>query len=163
MFRRLLNLATLLALTLALASVAMWARSHFVTGGWKFKPRPSGTIYAGSGWYRQWAVESSAGYLVWCQQFTEPLTPSRYDQRLLPKLPPPRTEGRIPGVVEWCSLPGFVSVPPGRYIAVSWLAIAALGAALPFARLALRWRRRRRAKVPAFPVLATPKQVIPLG
>jgi hypothetical protein len=60
--------------------------------------------------------------------------------------------GGLLGMVEW------TSVPPGMYrqrtLAVSWLALAVAGLALPAGRLAWRWwgwRLSRRR--PAFPVL----------
>ena len=59
--------------------------------------------------------------------------------------------GRIPGVAEWCVVESQFR---RRFIAVSWLAVAGVGAVLPFARVAARWWRRRNR--PAFPVLLTP-------
>jgi hypothetical protein len=172
MIRRLLNLATLLSLLLSLAAVFMWVRSQSVTEGWDVKPRPAGIIYSGEGWHEGRSLESAGGRLVYVsyktyirgtpppiggyQRDAKPLTPLRRDRRLgnYPILEiPPTAHGWIPGVAEWYSMPHYAYIPSGQFVAVSWLAIAFVGAVLPGVRVWWRWWRRRQSKGPAFPVL----------
>jgi hypothetical protein len=173
MLRHLLNLATALSLLLALASAAMWARSQLVTEGWESKPRPSGIVYQGEGFHRQWAVESARGRLVCVdygiyikaseppvvsgyQRHAEPLMPLRHSRRFreYPAWYVPRhTTGQIRGVAEWCSVYGDRIHPRGTFIAVSWLALAAAFTTLPGARALFWWWRRWQSARPAFPVI----------
>jgi hypothetical protein len=180
---RLLNLVTLFSLLLSLAAAAMWARSHLVTEVWEFNPRPSGLIFGGQGWYEHRTVESGGGRLVYTkyrlfiratdppivsgyQRRSDRFSPMRPNRRVpnypLPSsmVPPPTSSGRIPGVAEWSSMPGYAFIPPGEFFTVSWLAMACIGGVLP----GVRWGRQlwRWWKRPAFPVVtADPPSVAP--
>lgn len=92
-----------------------------------------------------------AGY----RRSSTPLTPDLQGKSFFPltHLKAQAISGRIPGVAEWCIVPFQFQ---RRFIAVSWLALAAVGAVVPSARVAARWWRRHRLERPAFPVLLPP-------
>jgi hypothetical protein len=166
---RLLNFATWLSLLLSVAAATLWVRGRCgLTDTWVFRPRPSGISFNSTGWKAHREVGSEDGYAVLVQyerfDVDNPAFPPetgyhsvddywlatiRNRNHLLPSYG--AVEGGIPGVATWCYVQG--AYHPKRYVAVSWLAFAAVGAALPAARLVARWRRRRRPRGPAFPVL----------
>ena len=178
MARRLLNLVTFLSLAVSVVSAAMWLRSRFVTEGWEFKPRPSGMIYQGSGRHTYRLVESTGGRLVyadydWRNDFRIPsvtFPTTGYRRSAVPLTPELR--GRLPNMpVEYKAPQGTVTgripvmewwiVPIGyrrRFIAVSWLALAAAGAFPVSVRAMVRWWRWRQRSLPAFPVVTPETQ-----
>ena len=172
MILRLINVVTWLSLLLSLAACGMWARSRFVTEGWEFRPRPSANAHAGEGWHKHRVMESGGGRLVFVEydgfvraadppvggyhQFAEPLTPVRHNRRIraphMAEIPAPTIYGQIPGLAEWSSIPKYAYLGAGRFVAVSWPAIAAAFALLPIVRILRYWRRWRQSRLPAFPV-----------
>ena len=174
---KLLNFVTALSLLLTLSTAGMWARSRVVTEGWDFKLVPRGIIYSGEGWHEGRTLESGGGRIVFAryrtfvratdppqvvgyQRFAGPVTRVRHNRRIAnypyptDGIPPATFHLRIPGVAEWCSMPGYFFVPPGEIIAVSWLGLAVIGTVLPGVRIGWRlWPRRSR---PAFPLIMRP-------
>jgi hypothetical protein len=157
---RLLNLAVWLSLLLSVAAALMWVRSWDIPETWAFTPRPSGIVYAGTGWQSHREVGSADGCLVLVQYeaFDASALPPSHGYALVEDwtgtvrrryLPDGGVSGRLPGVAEWYYLPG--AFRPKRYVAVSWLAFVLAGVPLPLLRL---WLRRRRAStLPAFPIV----------
>ena len=173
MRRRLLNLATLLSLSLIAASVFMWTRSHYVSESWGLTPLPikgPRVFDHEAAWERWRRVGSADGRIVWVSidgmAFIGRVTGHRGSgYRTGPFMPPEwtaievvrgvtptgRAHGEIPGVVEWARLSGFGWSQYARIVTVSWFVPAMIGAVLPAVRLWLYWRRQRRG--PRFEVL----------
>ena len=178
MGRRLVNLATLLSLSLLVASVAAWTRSQYVSEAWGLAPQringPRAVINRESrGWERWRLLGSAEGRLVWVSademlivgrassysgggyRAREFMPPEWRTIRVVREVAPTgRAHGRIPGVAEWASLNMSGGLRYVRVVTVSWLVPAFAGAFLPAARL-WRWYWWRAPRGPAFPVLST--------
>jgi hypothetical protein len=61
------------------------------------------------------------------------------------------TSGQLRGIVEWWIIP--LGSNRRRFIAVSWLALAAVGVVPAAIRATLSWWRWRKCRLPSFPVL----------
>jgi hypothetical protein len=167
------RLLALLPLILTLASLVMWVRSQYAGDMWDFPARPVSGPDPGwstasgpwTGWRLRRAVGSSDGRIVFVT-YEEPTwrvtRPAATGYSPAPaslangsscvlRTYEGATEGRIP-VAEWAASPRqSVDLARRRFVSVSWLVPAFIGAVAPAAWL---WRRRRHGA--AFPVVQPP-------